>query len=135
MTRQIKDALLSQSIALPTGASSVNTAPIDLEQTSRADFVAGVDILIEAPILAVGELANGSTMTYTLQHDTDVAFGSAVDLYPGVLVQTGAGGNGAAAASKRVALPSDVKRYIRLRATNSAAANASAKSATIGLRF
>jgi hypothetical protein len=134
----VKDAQLSVEIALPTGASSVYTAGIDLGVSDRAQFDGGrrVELLIEGPLLVVGKLANASTMTYEVQHDTDSAFGTAESLYGGPnLTQTGAGGVGAAAASKRVALPTDVKRYVRLKCTNSDALDASAVKGKLSLVF
>jgi hypothetical protein len=80
-------------------------------------------------------LPNSETVKYTVQHDDDSAFGTVADLYPDVLTQTGAGGAGAAAASKRYAIPVDCKRYIRVKAVNSGAGNASAKSLTHELLF
>ena len=52
-----------------------------------------------------------------------------------VIVQTGAGGVGAAAATAQLALPSGVNRYVRVKATNSGSADASAKSLTAQLVF
>jgi hypothetical protein len=133
MDHLMKDASLKQTRALPSGAATVNSSAIDLVTSSRANNL-GLELLISAPALAVGQLANASTMKYKLQHDTDSAFGTAENLC-GIetIVQTGAGGVGAAAATKRVALPSDCKRYVRLVVTNSAAADASAATATLEL--
>lgn len=135
MVRSIRDANLSKTKALPAGAASTTSDPIDLESTSRADFLAGAELLIEAPALLTAQLPDTKTITYVIQHDTDAAFGSAVDLYPSILVQTGAGGGGAAAAKKRIGLPSDVKRYVRLKATGLATVDGSASSATLSLVF
>jgi hypothetical protein len=75
-------------------------------------------------------------MKYSLQCDTDPAFGTVSTYLADVLVQTGAAGAGAAAATKRIALPSDAnQRYWRLRAINSAAGNASTKSAALSVLF
>lgn len=133
--RNLKDAELIKTKALPGGASAVNSDGIDTMNSTRGDFVAPLELKITAPALAVGELANTETMTYDIEDDTDPAFGSARTLYPGVIVQTGAGGAGAAAATLRVALPSDVQRYVRLKATNSAAADASGKSMILEALF
>lgn len=119
--------------ALPNGAATIYTDGIDLGHSANGRPPAGIELLITAPALVVGDLANGDTMTYVVQHDTDSAFGTAVSLYGTVLTQTGAGGVGAAAATKRVALPSDVNRYVRVAATNSAAGDASDKSVIVAL--
>jgi hypothetical protein len=57
--------------------------------------------------------------------------GSSTVLYLDLITQTGAGGAGAAGATKRFKLPSDALRIIGFRAVNSAAGNASAASATL----
>jgi hypothetical protein len=132
--RQIRDANLSQSIALPVGAASAVTPGIDLEITSRADFMGG-ELLIEVPALTTAELPDTKTYTYVVEHDTDPAFGTAVSLYGNVAQQLGAGGAGCAALVKRVGLPSDVKRYVRLKPTGVATVDAHTKSAALSLVF
>lgn len=131
MSFLMKDANLKVTKALPNGAASVTSNGIDLMESTRGDFVADVEWLLSAPALAVGQLANGSTMTYIIEHDTDVAFGTAATLIDKAIVQTGAGGVGDAAKTYRFRLPTTVKRYIRAKATNSAAADASAASLTL----
>lgn len=131
----LKDAVLEVTKALPNGAAAVNSAGIDLGVAASDLLLAECELVIEAPALATADLPDAQTMTYKVQHDTDSAFGTAVDLFPSAIVQTGAGGAGAAAATKRLRLPSDVKRYIRVVATNSGAGDASDKSLTAGLRF
>lgn len=132
---EMRDAALRVAMPLGEDDSEVQSDPIDLELTSRSDFVAHCEVLVTAPALATGELGDTNTMTYTIEHSDDENFGSHETLFPQLIVQTGAGGAGAAAASKRVRLPSNVKRYIRLTAINSANLDASAKSATLELVF
>lgn len=121
MAWQLKDVDKQVSKALPSsGGSSINTDGIDVEATSRADFQAPLELLIEAPALDSTELPDGETTTYKVEHDDNSDFSAATDLYGSdVLVQTGAGGSGADAAEKRVRLPSDVKRHVRVTATTS----------------
>lgn len=130
----LTDASLVETFALPNGAASTTSDAIQVGVTGE-DFVAMVELLITAPLLVVGDLANAATMTYTVQHSDDAAFTVPVDLYGICLTQTGAGGVGAAAATKRVRLPTDVKPYVRLKATNSGAGDASDKSASLSLLF
>ena len=131
--RKLRDAELQVTKALPGSATTIYTDSIDLEQDTTGVFVADCELLIEAPALVVGDLANGETMTYDVEHsDDDESFS---DLANGVLVQTGADGAGAVAAEARLRLPSTVKRYVRVAATNSAAGDASDKSVTAGLVF
>ena len=130
---QTRDVALKVTKALPNGAATIITDGIDLGHSTNGQPPANVELLIEAPALVVGDLGNADTMKYEVFHDTVSTFGSEVSLYGVVLTQTGAGGAGAAAASKRVALPSDVGRYIRVKATNSAAGDASDKSVSVSL--
>lgn len=136
MPRNRRDANLSVSKALPAGAATNFSSGIDLELTSRADWLGGAEVLVEVPALTTVQLPDTKTVTYSLQHDTDPAFGTAVDVYNGfTMVQTGAGGAGAAAISKRIGLPSDVKRYLRLKQVSVATADGSAVSSTTSLVF
>ena len=129
----VKDYGARITKTLPASNTVAYTAAIDLGHDATGRVPVGTEILIEAPALAVGELSNAATMTYVVQHDTDSAFGTAVSLYGTVLTQTGASGAGAAAATKRVALPSDCKRYIRVAATANTNLDASAKSMAVNV--
>lgn len=131
------DPSVTQSKALPSsGGTSTSTDGIDVGNSSVGDFVAGCELLITAPALATGELPDGETITYKVEHDTDSAFGTVETLYDTVLVQTGAGGAGAAADTVRVRLPSDVKTHVRVTATSSATAgDCSGESVTAQLVF
>ena len=131
MGYEIRDELLKKTKALPNGAASVTSDPIDLETGSRSDFVANCELLLSAPALATGELGDGATMKYAIETDDNSGFSSATTLIVDAIVQTGAGGAGAAAATKRFTLPTNVERYVRAKATNSAAGNASGKSLTL----
>lgn len=131
----VKDAALSQTKALPNGAAAVSADGFDLKTGVPGDFLARCELLLEAPALVVGDLANGETMIYSIETDDNAAFSSATVLAASFLTQTGAGGAGAAAASKRFVLPVDVERYVRVKATNSGAGDASDKSMTVSLLF
>jgi len=114
MAREVKDALLKKTVALPAAASStVYTASINL---GTGDKVAGMDILITAPALDTTALPDTRTVTYTVQASTDNSSFSAASAV-GTLTQTGASTAGAAATTLRVALPSNAAQYIRLAIT------------------
>lgn len=134
-TFSLKDEELAITLALPNGIATVASDGFDLGHGTNGDFLANCELLIEAPALVVGDLANGDTVIYDVYHDTDSAFGSETLLMDNVITQTGAGGAGAAAATAQVRLPVDVKRYVRVKASNSGAGDASDKSATIRLVF
>lgn len=131
----VTDNEFKKTKALPNGAASVTSDAFDLGHGTSGDFLANCELEITAPALVVGDLANGDTMTYIVEHDDAAGFGTVATLIDKAIVQTGAGGAGAAAASKTLRLPVDVKRYIRVKATNSGAGDASDKSMTVQLRF
>lgn len=132
----VKDNSLIKTKALPNGANTIYTDGIDLGSLSgRGARLADFELIIDAPALVVGDLADAATMKYTVETDDDSAFGSVTTLFADILVQTGAGGAGAAAASKRLRLPSNCERYVRIKAVNSGAGDASDKSVTMSLVF
>jgi hypothetical protein len=135
----LADGQLKQTIAMPTGASSVTTAGIDLGNTVNADNIAEYELLITAPALTTAMLADTATVKY------DIVTGASVDgsgviqspttIAMTVLTQTGAGGAGAATATKRFQLPTDAQRYVGVKATKSATGDASSVSAALQLVF
>lgn len=131
----LRDAQHSVSKALPNGASTVSSDGLDIDQTTNGDVVAPFELEIDAPALATGELGDGATMKYDVYHDTESDFSSEAVLAKEVLVQTGADGSGADAATERLRLPSTANRYVRVKATNSAAGDASGESFTARLVF
>jgi len=131
----VKDTALKVTKALPNGAATVYSDGIDLGHGSKGDFLANAEFKVSAPALTTAQLPDTKTMTYTLQHDDAAGFGTVADLLPGVIVQTGAGGAGAAAATFTIRLPVDVKRYVRVKAVGSAAGDASAASMTFEVLF
>lgn len=135
MPLNIRDALLTVSKALSNGAGTVTSDGIDLGLTSRSDFVARAELLIEAPALTTTLLPDTETMKYSLYHDSDPAFGTETVLDTDALVQTGAGGAGAVAATKRVGIPSDVKAYVRFKAVKTGTGNASTVSGKLSVMF
>jgi len=137
MTLEMRDAELVETVALPDGANkSVVSDPIDLGTTSRGDHVALCEFVVSAPALTTTMLPNSKTMTYLLEHDDDPAFGGAETLADNLIVQTGAGSAGAAAATKRFRAPINCKRYVRLKVTSGAdVTDSSTKTAELALVF
>lgn len=133
MPYQVQDANLIKTAALPNGAAATQTTGIDLELTVRSDLVAACELVISAPALTTGELPDGQTITYSVETDDNSGFSSAKVINGNAGVQTGAGGVGAAAQELRVRLPSNCERHVRVKATKTGAANASAKSMTVAL--
>jgi hypothetical protein len=128
-----RDASLLRTTALPTAAASPATsASIDLKKTAQEHFLAECEIEIVAPALSTTQLPDTDTAIYDVLMSDSANLGTPTVLFPAVITQTGAAGAGAAAATKRVRLPSDVKRYIGLLCTTSdASADASGVSMTL----
>jgi len=115
MGYEVKDADLIKTKALPAAAGSVQTAGIYIKP--GGDFLGPAELLISAPALNTTQLPDTETMTYIVEEsDDDSTYNT---LHDNALVQTGAGGAGAAAATVKVGLPTDVKKYVRVKATGS----------------
>lgn len=128
----IRDTNLLVTKALPAAAATNYTDSIDLR-----DSAPGVckmdDAQIEVAIPALPSLADSKTATFTVQSsDDDSTFTDHASLAP--LVLTGAGGAGAAAATRRYPFPKDIGRYIRVKqAVQSAGGDNTAKSSTVSV--
>jgi len=132
----VKDASLVKTKALPDGAASVYSDAFDLGALSgRGIRDVPCDLLLEAPALTTTEAPDTKTFTYEIQTDDDSAFGSPTSIVPSCIVQTGAGGAGAAAASYRFRIPFNAERYIRVKCTAVATCAGSTASMTVSLLF
>jgi len=129
----IRGKTLSGTLALPNGAAITASAPLDLGML--AAFIPPLTATINAPVLSTGQLPDAATITYWVEGSNDAAFGNPVNIAPVALVQTGAGGAGAAVAQAVVAMPKKLYRWVRLMAKNSGLGNASEVSATLILDF
>jgi len=138
MSLSMKDADLTKTIALPATDGSVNSAGVDTGSRTAAPLAGELlegELLVTAPALTTSELPDADTATYKLQHDDNSSFTSATDTAD-LLVQTGAGGAGADAATVRFRIPSDGERYWRVVVTTAGGAgDCSGKSAEIALVF
>lgn len=134
----LADLALKKYIAMPTGASAVSTPGIDLDQTTNGDFVAPCELLISAPALTTAMLSDAATVKYDIITGATVVDGviqSPTVVAATVLTQTGAGGAGAAATTKRFRLTTDVQRYVGVKATKSVSGDASSVNVTAQLLF
>ena len=127
-----KDTSLKVTKALPNGAASTTSDGIDLGLTTRSDFTAPCELLLTAPAMATGVMGDAKTMIYSIEMDDNSSFSSATSIAT-ILTQTGAGGAGCSAATARYKLPSNVERYVRVKATGSTTGNASTSSMTLEL--
>ncbi|EFX60313.1 hypothetical protein DAPPUDRAFT_343453 [Daphnia pulex] len=137
MNPRMKDALLVSTLAaLPVGAASVTGNGVDLGHTAPGgQCLAQGEFLIEAPALPTGQLPDTKTITYDVIESVNSDMSSPVTVVAGIIVQTGAGGAGAAAATKRFRPATDAKRYYALKATGVATVSAAASSATMSFVF
>lgn len=129
-----KDVGLTKSVDLPNGAATTNSAAIDLGENNRSDFVADCEVIISAPALSVTLLPDTQTVTYSLRQSPNANLSGDSELAAGQILQTGAGGAGAAAATRRFRLPTNVQRYVFLRCVKTGAADASGAAAEVSLR-
>jgi hypothetical protein len=129
------DGNLTRTRALPSGASAVTTDSIDLGEGPSGTFVTPCELNISAPAVTTAMLANAATIIYDIVTSANADLSSPTVVAKEVLVQTGAGGAGAAAATKRFRFTTDVQRYVGVRATKSATGDASTVSMTISLVF
>jgi hypothetical protein len=139
-TYNVRDAELIATDTLPAAASTTkNGTALDQGNalTDRGARVAPCEALLSAPALTTVILPDTKTMTYSVEACAASDFGSGVvTLASGCIVQTGAGGAGAAAASFRMKIPSDCPRYVRAKAVSGAdTTDASALSMTFEILF
>lgn len=137
MPYQVKDAQLIETKALPNGAATIYSTGLDLQAINSivGERLQDCELEIVAPALTTGMLGDGATMKYSIQTATDSGFTTPDTIAADILTQTGAGGAGAATATVRFRLPSQSKRFVRVRAINSAAGNASTVSLTHRIVF
>lgn len=117
MSRNITDAALIKVTALPAQDSSVDSASIDL---GGAEIAALEVIEIQVDLPALDDLADGQTVTLTVEDSADDSTFTAIAGLS-TLVATGiATGAGSDAFTRKYKLPSSTRRYIMVSATTSA---------------
>lgn len=135
MPYTVQDAALNLTLALPNGAASTTSSAIDLGNGTKGDFVAPMELLVDAPAMGATPMPDNKTMIYDIIHSVNSDLSSPATLIPAFITQTGASSAGCAAAQARLRLPSTVRRYIGLKATGSASGNASSATATLKPQF
>ena len=112
----LKDTQVRNTRALPAAASAtVDGAALDLGHGNFGDFVAQAEFKLSAPAVNATMAPDTRTFTYSIIHSDNSDLSSPTVLYSSVIVQTGAGGAGAAAATYTCRPPVDVKRYVGVR--------------------
>lgn len=127
--RNLKDASLIVTTALPAQNTTGNTASLDL---GVGNFD-GISLRVNVP--ATPSLANSQTLTITIQDSADNSSFAAVAQYE-TIVMTGAGGVGSAAVERTYPLTPSIRRYVRISVAASATAgDNTAVSSTYALIF
>jgi len=129
----VKDALVKNTRALPGAASTtVDGAAIDLGHSGKGDYLANGEFKLSAPAVNATMAPDTRTFTHKIIHSDNADLSSPSVLIENAIVQTGAGGAGAAAATYTFRPPVDVKRYIGARIISGAStADASSVSDTL----
>lgn len=128
-TRRLQDASLIKTKVLPAAAAANYSDSLDLGSTTLGPVADGIELDIS--IEATPSLVDDKTITLTVKDSADDSTFTAIPSLA-TLVQTGAGGVGAAAASRRIKLPPSTRRYIRLdAAVLTAGGDNTAKSYTL----
>lgn len=135
MSQTLRDKSLEITRALPNGAATVTSTSLQLKGETNREFHAGTELEISAPALATGVLADAATVKYHVVQGDAADLSDATVVAAEVIVQTGAGGAGAGAATVRYRPPSTIKKYIGLRIVKSGAGDATGSSATMRMLF
>jgi len=130
--RNLQDALLKVTRALPTADGTVTSADIDLQNTAPGVGLDNVELVIDLPALTSTHLPSADTLTITLQGGASATPSTSLGI---TKVVTGTGST-IAAQSLRFRLPPDCPRYINAKfVAAGGTGDISGVSATVGLRF
>jgi len=132
----VQDKLLTSVVALPDGAASTYSADFDQAgavQSGKQRFTALCELHVSIPALSTVQLPDTKTITFAVCAGASAA--PTTVIADAILVLTGAGGVGCAAAVVRFRLPTDVARYVRIKATGVATVAGSTANMTVTLRF
>jgi hypothetical protein len=107
--RALQDAAFQKSKALPAAAASNDADGVDLGTVALGPT--GDHIELEVSIPATPSLVDAKIITLTIKDSADGETYAAIPELS-TLVRTGAGGAGAAAATRRVRLPRTTRRFV-----------------------
>jgi hypothetical protein len=129
----IRPTDLKKTKAYPAAAATATSDAIDLLDSTPSLKLRNAEIEVALP--AVAALVDTKKATATIQHSDDNSSFAAVDTLATV-IQTGAGGAGAAAVTKRFKASADLKRYVRLSvAVESGGGDNTAASSTLSVVY
>jgi hypothetical protein len=130
----LKDTLLKLTRALPGAASTAVTSAtaLDLGHGTSGNPLFKGELLLTYPAVTTTMVPDTRTMTYDIIESANSDLSSPNVIAPGVVVQTGAGGAGAAGGTFRFKPASNARRYYGLRITSGASTtDSSTVSATL----
>ncbi len=128
MERNIQDALMAKTKALPAAGADASTDALRVDNVEAMEIEFGHEV--------VSALVDTKTLTLKLQDSANGTSGWADIAALTSLVSTGAGGAGAVAASRTVRLPSSAKAFVRVNAAvASAGGDNTAKNFFIKAKF
>jgi len=131
---ELKDALLTLTLVLASGAATVVSESIDTgKSTDLAQQPGSIEGILTVPTLTASQLPDAVTMKYDIIFSDKADLSDPVVYIAGAITQVGAAGAGAVANTYRFRLPTNGKRYLGFRATNGGTGNASAVSAILEL--
>jgi hypothetical protein len=124
----VQNSCLERTVTLHSRAGSIYSGGFDLAKFCYADDPSTLQFIVFAPAVPLKE---GRTIAYTIEHDTDPNFGSAVPLAENFIVQTAE----SKTVHELVRIPADAKRYARLRIDSDHTGTLDHAAATIRLFF
>ena len=131
-SRNLRDALLSVTRALPTADGTVVSSDLDLAAVSPGITAESFELNIAMPALSATLLPNADTLTITVRSGAAASPSATLGL---VRVITGTGST-IAAQDLRFRLPSNVGRYVNVQfVAAGGTGDMSGVSAVIDLRF
>ena len=114
--RNLRDASFTKTGLLSNAATAAYSASLDLGQTAVQSLE---QLEFEIAVPATATLVNAKVMTLTIEESADNSTFAAVDPLISTTI-TGTAGNLSAAKTVRFRLPSQTKRYVRVKAITSA---------------
>lgn len=134
-SQSVVDRELQRTKALPNGAATTTTDSIDLIGGANGQHLTDVEFELVVPAVTTAMVGDGTTIKYDVIASASSDMSSPSVVYAALVTQTGAGGAGAAGSTTRFRLPSNVGRYVGVRAVKSATGNASTVNMVLTPQF
>ena len=105
MPLNLQDAALNVTGSIASSGTTANTGSINLGLGPFGELATVNEFVIGVPAQTVTQLPNTITFTYDVIASASANLSTPTVIYPSIVVQTGAGGVGAAASTVRFRLP------------------------------